>query len=103
SRGVRSRGLEARELLFETRSCDVVCPWTAWMALPATYDRCRVTLLFNIKKGVSRRETVADDQVAACWLPLLDQQEFDAIWAAQPQTIPVSAKPRPGLQARRRY
>jgi hypothetical protein len=43
--------------------------------------------VFNIKKGdveeTSRRPTVADDQVAACRLLLLDQQEFDAIWSAQ--------------------
>ena len=63
--------------------------------------------MFNIKKGdveeTSRRPTVADDQVAACRLLLLDQQEFDAIWSAQPETIPVHAKPRPGQQAQRRY
>ena len=73
------------------------------MVLPATYDRCRVTLVFNIKKGASRRPTVADGQPAACWLPLLDQQEFDAIWSAQAETIPVNATPRPGQQAGRRY
>ena len=76
------------------------------MAL-APHDRCRVTLVFNIKKGdveeTSRRPTVADDQVAACRLLLLDQQEFDAIWSAQAETIPVNAKPRPGQQAGRRY
>ena len=41
--------------------------------------------MFNIKKGdveeTSRRPTVADDQVAACRLLLLDQQEFDAMLA----------------------
>ena len=77
------------------------------MAPPAAYDRCRVTLVFNIEKGdvdqTSRRPTVADNQVAAWWLLFLDQQEFDAIWSAQPETIPVHAKPRPGQQAQRRY
>jgi hypothetical protein len=36
---------------FETCSCDVVCPCTASLALGATLDRCRVTLVFNIKQG----------------------------------------------------
>ncbi len=36
---------------FETCSCDVVCPCTASMALGATRDRCRVTLVFHIKDG----------------------------------------------------
>ena len=30
---------------FETCSCEVVCPCTASLALGATYDRCRVTLV----------------------------------------------------------
>jgi hypothetical protein len=36
---------------FETCSCDVVCPCIASLALGATHDRCRVTLVFNIKNG----------------------------------------------------
>jgi hypothetical protein len=36
---------------FETCSCDVVCPCTASLALGATHDRCRVTLVFNVKRG----------------------------------------------------
>jgi hypothetical protein len=36
---------------FETCSCEVVCPCTASLALGADYDRCRVTLVFNIKTG----------------------------------------------------
>ena len=36
---------------FETCSCDVVCPCTASLALGADYDRCRVTLVFNVKDG----------------------------------------------------
>ena len=36
---------------FETCSCEVVCPCTASLALGADYDRCRVTLVFNIAKG----------------------------------------------------
>jgi hypothetical protein len=36
---------------FETCSCEVVCPCTASLAFGATYDRCRVTLVFNVKRG----------------------------------------------------
>jgi hypothetical protein len=36
---------------FETCSCEVVCPCTASLALGADYDRCRVTLVFNIVDG----------------------------------------------------
>jgi hypothetical protein len=36
---------------FETCSCEVICPCTASLAHGATYDRCRVTLVFNITEG----------------------------------------------------
>jgi hypothetical protein len=36
---------------FETCSCDVVCPCTASLALGATLDRCRATLVFNVTDG----------------------------------------------------
>jgi hypothetical protein len=36
---------------FETCSCDVVCPCTASLAFGATHDRCKVTLVFNVKEG----------------------------------------------------
>src|SRR5881392_4226711 len=36
---------------FETCSCDVVCPCTASLALGATHDYCRVTLVFNVTDG----------------------------------------------------
>jgi hypothetical protein len=36
---------------FETCSCDVVCPCTASLALSATLDRCRVTLVFHVSEG----------------------------------------------------
>ena len=36
---------------FETCSCDVVCPCTASFGLPATRDRCRVTLVFHVTDG----------------------------------------------------
>jgi hypothetical protein len=36
---------------FETCSCEVVCPCTASLALGADYDRCKVTLVFNVHDG----------------------------------------------------
>src|ERR1700676_4780495 len=36
---------------FETCSCDVICPCTASLALGATLDRCRVTLVFHVNDG----------------------------------------------------
>jgi hypothetical protein len=36
---------------FETCSCDVVCPCTASLAFAATLDRCKVTLVFNVRNG----------------------------------------------------
>jgi hypothetical protein len=36
---------------FESCSCDVICPCTASFALPATHDRCRVTLVFGVNRG----------------------------------------------------
>jgi len=36
---------------FETCSCNVVCPCTASLTLGATLERCRVTLVFNVKDG----------------------------------------------------
>lgn len=36
---------------FETCSCEVVCPCTASLALGATYDRCRATLVFHVTDG----------------------------------------------------
>lgn len=36
---------------FESCSCDVICPCTASLALGATHDRCRVTLVFHIEEG----------------------------------------------------
>jgi hypothetical protein len=36
---------------FETCSCNVVCPCTASLTLGADYDRCNVTLVFNVVDG----------------------------------------------------
>ena len=50
---------------FETCSCDVVCPCTASFALPATHDRCKVVLVFNVKDGEVEGTDVSGLTVAA--------------------------------------
>jgi hypothetical protein len=50
---------------FETCSCEVVCPCTASLSLGADYDRCRVTLVFNITEGDVEGTDVSGLKVAA--------------------------------------
>ena len=50
---------------FETCSCEVVCPCTASLALGADYDRCRVTLVFNVVDGTVEGVDVSGLKVAA--------------------------------------
>jgi hypothetical protein len=50
---------------FETCSCDVICPCTASMAFGATYERCRVTLVFNVMDGQVDGTDVSGLTVAA--------------------------------------
>src|SRR6266545_1448809 len=50
---------------FETCSCDVVCPCTASLSIGADYDRCRVTLVFNVKDGDVEGTDVSGLTVAA--------------------------------------
>jgi hypothetical protein len=50
---------------FETCSCNVVCPCTANLALGATHERCRVTLVFNVKQGDVEGTDVSGLTVAA--------------------------------------
>lgn len=50
---------------FETCSCEVVCPCTASLALGADYDRCRVTLVFNVTRGDVEGTDVSGLKVAA--------------------------------------
>jgi hypothetical protein len=50
---------------FETCSCNVVCPFTASLALVADYDRCRVTLVFNVVDGDVEGTDVSGLVVAA--------------------------------------
>jgi hypothetical protein len=50
---------------FETCSCEVVCPCTASLALGADYDRCRVTLVFNVTDGEVEGTDVSGLTIAA--------------------------------------
>jgi hypothetical protein len=50
---------------FETCSCEVVCPCTASLALGADYDRCCVTLVFNVTRGDVEGTDVSGLKVAA--------------------------------------
>jgi hypothetical protein len=50
---------------FETCSCELVCPCTASLALGATYDRCRVTLVFHVTDGDVEGTDVSGLTVAA--------------------------------------
>jgi hypothetical protein len=50
---------------FETCSCRTICPCTASFSYGATYDRCRVTLVFNVKVGEVDGTDVSGLTVAA--------------------------------------
>jgi hypothetical protein len=50
---------------FETCSCEVVCPCVVSLALGADYDRCKVTLVFNIVRGDVEGTDVSGLKVAA--------------------------------------
>jgi hypothetical protein len=50
---------------FESCSCEVVCPCTASLALGADYDRCRVTLVFDVTDGEVDGTDVSGLTVAA--------------------------------------
>ena len=43
----------------ETCSCELMCPCNLSFDHGATYDFCRVTLVFNIREGRSRERTSA--------------------------------------------
>ncbi len=49
---------------FETCSCDLMCPCNMSMDHGATYDYCRVTLVFDIKQGEIEGTDVAGASVA---------------------------------------
>ena len=50
---------------FETCSRDLVCPCTASLAPGATHERCRVTLVSNVKDGQVAGTDVSGLTVAA--------------------------------------
>jgi hypothetical protein len=50
---------------FETCSCEVICPCTASLSIGADYDRCRVTLVFNVVNGDVEGTDVSGLKVAA--------------------------------------
>ncbi len=50
---------------FETCSCEAVCPCTASFSFGATYDRCMVTLVFNVTDGDVEGTDVSGLAVAA--------------------------------------
>ncbi len=50
---------------FETCSCEVVCPCTASLSFGATYDRCKVVLVFHITAGEVDGTDVSGLTVAA--------------------------------------
>jgi hypothetical protein len=50
---------------FETCSCDLMCPCNMSFDHGATYDYCRVTLVFNIKQGEIEGTDVSGLKVAA--------------------------------------
>ncbi len=50
---------------FETCSCDLMCPCNMSFDHGATYDYCRVTLVFNIKEGEIEGTDVSGLGVAA--------------------------------------
>ena len=50
---------------FETCSCEFICPCNASLAHGATYDRCRVTLVFNITEGEVEGTDISGLKVAA--------------------------------------
>jgi len=50
---------------FDTCSCDVVCPCTASLALGATHDRCKGTLVLRVEEGDVEGTDVSGLTVAA--------------------------------------
>lgn len=50
---------------IETCSCEFICPCNASLSHGATYDRCRVTLVFNITEGEVEGTDISGLKVAA--------------------------------------
>ena len=54
-----------KDSYVETCSCELMCPCNLSFALPATYDFCRVTLVFNIREGQVEGTDIGGLKVAA--------------------------------------
>ena len=54
-----------RGTYFETCSCELMCPCNFSLAHGAHYDRCRVTLVFNVTEGEVEGTNVSGLKVAA--------------------------------------
>src|SRR5437773_10825155 len=50
---------------IETCSCDLICPCNATFDHGATYDYCRVTLVFNIREGEVEGTDIGGLKIAA--------------------------------------
>jgi hypothetical protein len=50
---------------FESCSCEVVCPCTASLSYGATYDRCKVALVFRVENGDIEGTDVGGNTVVA--------------------------------------
>ena len=50
---------------FETCSCELLCPCNASLSHGATYDRCSITLVFNITEGEVEGTDISGLKVAA--------------------------------------
>ena len=50
---------------IETCSCDLICPCNATFDHGATYDYCRVTLVFNIREGEIEGTDIGGLKIAA--------------------------------------
>jgi hypothetical protein len=54
-----------KDSYVETCSCDLICPCNATFDHGATYDYCRVTLVFNIREGEIEGTDIAGLKIAA--------------------------------------
>ena len=58
----------------ETCSCELMCPCNLSLDHGATYDFCRVTLVFNIREGA-----VDATDIAGCTVAMIADAQFDAL------------------------
>ena len=69
----------------ETCSCELMCPCNLSLDHGATYDFCRVTLVFNIREGA-----VEGTDIAGCKVALIADTPVDIVDVTDP-TNPVLA------------